>query len=564
MKGVIIALAMLTGAGSYAKPTNEELIIGTTQEFETMNPLIMTMSASTYISRMVTRPLAIINAKWEWACELCVTIPSLENGLAKKVTEGGKEKMLVQWELKKGIKWGDGQPVTAKDFKLAWEVGKAPNVSVGSREAYDRIEDIMLDPKDPLKFTTKFKEPRYDFYQISIEPLPSHIEAPIWAKTKGQTGAYEKQTAYTTQPLNPGIYLGPYVIKELKLGSHVILTPNPHFYGKKPAIKKIVIKLIPNTQTLEANLMSGTIHMISELGMTFDQAIAFEKRIAKDSKLKEQFAVQFRDGLIYEHIDLNLRNPFLQDKKVRQALVYSIDRDKLTKALFEGRQKKALSNTHPLDPYFTSDVPKYNYDLAKASKLLDEAGWKMRNDGYRYNAKGEKLHFQIMTTAANKTRELVEVFLQGEWKKTGIDISIKNEPARVFFGETVRTASYPAMAMYAWTSSPDAPPRSTLHSAEIPSKENGWAGQNSGGWSNKEVDDLLVKIFTEFDFAKRKQMMARIQHLYVEEVPVIPLYYRAELVILPTNLKNMEMTGHQFYSTQRVEDWELTGSTPSH
>jgi peptide/nickel transport system substrate-binding protein len=303
--------------------------------------------------------------------------------------------------------------------------------------------------------------------------------------------------------------------------------------------------------------------MLSELGMSFDQAIAFEKRQNSDPALKSKYVSHFVDGMVYEHIDVNLRNPILQDVKVRKALLYGADRDKLVQALFEGRQRKAISNVHPKDIYYTEDVVQYPYDAAKAGQLLDEAGWKMGPGGIRQKD-GKKLSLSLMTTAQNKVRELVEVFLQQEWKKIGIEVVINNEPARVFFGETVRKGAYPALAMFAWTSSPDNPPRSTLYSAEIPTEKNGYSGQNSGGWSNAKVDKLLEDIFKEFDPAKRKTMMNEIQKAYTDEVPVLPLYVRAEVAVTPANLKGYRITGHQFYSTLSVDQWDLGDGAQGH
>ena len=83
-----------------------------------------------------------------------------------------------------------------------------------------------------------------------------------------------------------------------------------------------------------------------------------------------------------------------------------------------------------------------------------------------------------MTTAGNRTRELVSQVLQSQWRFIGIDVRIRNEPARVFFGQTVTERKFPAMAMFAWISSPENVPRSQLHSAHIPSAGNNYAGQN--------------------------------------------------------------------------------------
>jgi peptide/nickel transport system substrate-binding protein len=290
--------------------------------------------------------------------------------------------------------------------------------------------------------------------------------------------------------------------------------------------------------------------------MSFDQALAFEKRAARDPQLKAKFKTIFEDGMVYEHIDFQLNNPILKDIRVRQALTYGVDRDKLVQALFEGRQKKALSNIHPRDEYYTADVTTYDYDPAKAMKLLEEAGFKKGSSGY-FEKNGKKLSFTLMTTAQNKTRELVEVFLQEQWKRIGVELTINNEPARVFFGETVRKGQYPAMAMFAWISSPDNPPRSTLHSSQIPTKANGYSGQNSNSWSNPTVDKLLDDIMKEFDKKKRTEMMAKVQQIYTKELPTLSLYTRAELAVVPTSLKGFKITGHQFYSSNSVENWSI-------
>jgi peptide/nickel transport system substrate-binding protein len=557
MKLALILLTLIAAAPARAL-SNEQLTVGISQEFETLNPLIAQMAASTYMYYTVGRPITALNAKWEWTCVLCKELPSLEKGSAKVINEGGKKKMLVSFEIIPEAKWGDGTPLTARDFAFSVEVGKSPKVSVGGKDTFEKIEAVQIDPANPKKFTLKLSEARYDFVQFgSIALLPVHLEGPVWEKSKNETGAYEKQTKYSTDSLNPGLYAGPYVVKEIKLGSHVLVEANPHFYGKKPAIKKIVFRLIPNTQTMEANLLSGTIDMISELGIAFDQALALEKRVKRDAALKSKINVVFREGMVYEHIDLNLRNPIFKDIRVRKALMHAIDREKLTQALFEGRQKPALHNIHPLDPYYTDQVAKYDFDMTKAAALLDEAGYKLGADGVRAKD-GKKLSLVFMTTAQNKTRELVQVFLQEEYKKLGVAVQIKNEPARVFFGETVRKGAFPHLAMFAWVSSPDSPPLSTMHSKNIPTAKNAFSGQNSGAYSNKEVDSALDKIFTEFDFNKRKALMATLQKRYAEDLPVIPLYLRSEIAVAPASLSGYEITGHQSYSTLSVENWDLS------
>ena len=193
------------------------------------------------------------------------------------------------------------------------------------------------------------------------------------------------------------------------------------------------MRTIENTAALEANLLSGTIDMVAgELGLSLDEALAFEKRHG------ETFRMIYKPGLVFEHIDLNLDRPVLADRRVRQALILGLDRDAISRSLFAGRQPVADSLVNPLDAGYSADMPRYRHDPAAAAKLLEEAGWRAQGGGIRRNEQGKPLSLELMTTAGNRTRELVEQVLQSQWRKIGVEIRIRNEPARVLFGETLR------------------------------------------------------------------------------------------------------------------------------
>ncbi|MFN7729268.1 MAG: peptide ABC transporter substrate-binding protein [Bdellovibrio sp.] len=553
---LVLGLLLTSSISARAAVNNDELKIGITQEFENLNPLIMTMSATSYIYSMVGRSLVTLSPDGKWIPQLAKQIPTIEN--KKAVFTPDKKQIIATWEILDNAKWSDGKPLTCADFDFSLQVAASPTVSVGEKETYTQVSKITWDEKTPKVCTFTYGKARWDFNQLAqFRPLPKHLEAAVFAKHKDQKEGYEKNSLYNKAPTTPGLYNGPYKISEVKLGSHVTLIPNEHFYGSAPKIKKIIVKLIPNTATLEANLRSGTIDMVSSLGFSFDQAVAFEKKIKSESLL---FNAEFKPSITYEHIDLNLGNPMLKDVRVRKALVYAINREELVKALFDGKQQVAIHNVSPIDPWFTNDPKKitlYPYSKREAGRLLDEAGWKLNtSDGYRYKD-GKKMTMQFMTTAGNKTRETVQTFLQGQWKSVGIEVNIKNEPARVFFADTMKKRDYGAMAMYAWVSSPENSPKSVLHSSNIPSEKNGWSGQNNMAYSNKKVDELIEKIETEFDPKKRTALAQEILKYYTDEVPVIPLYYRSDVAVTPLALKGFRLPGHQFAETNEIENWSV-------
>lgn len=557
VKGVLLVTGFSSAVPALAAPSNAELKIGISQEFETLNPLIMSMAASTYMYRMVGRSLVVLSPEAKWVTQLAKEIPSLEKGSAKIIDDGGKKKIVATWEIIDNAKWGDGKPVICQDFITAHKIATSPNVSVGEKEQWTQVEKIEIDAKNSKKCTFKYDKAKWDFYQLAqFYPVPSHLESSVFEKYGKQKEGYEKNSNYVRNPTNPGLYNGPYVISEVKLGSHVAFAPNTHFYGKPANIKKIIVKLIPNTGTMEANLRSGTIDMISTMGLDPDQALAFDKKTKAENL---PFNVQFVPSVTYEHIDLNLDNPILKDIRVRKALLHAIDREGLVKSLFEGRQEVALHNVSPKDSWFTSDpkiVTTYRYSKREAGKILDDAGWKMGPDGYRYKD-GKKLSLVFQTTAGNKSRELIQIYLQNQWKQAGIEVLVKNEPARVFFGDTMAKRKFSGMVLFAWVSSPENSPRSTLATKSIPNATNGWSGQNFNAWSNSQVDKSLDALDIEFDAKKRADLVHGILKEYTSEVPTLPLYYRSDISVTPKNLKNYKMTGHQFAETNHVEDWNL-------
>ena len=546
MRLAALLCALVLGSVGPYHALAAELRIGITQFPSTLNPLIDSMLAKSYVLAMTRRPLTAFDQDWQLICMLCTELPSIENGLAvPEDLPDGKQGIAVTYSIHPEATWGDGAPVTSADVVFTWEVGRHPKTGVSDIETFRRI--LSVDVLDDKTFTLHVDRITFDFAAFGLQVLPAHIERPIF---EADPASYRNRTAFDTDPANPALAFGPYKVVELVSGSHIVLGRNDTWWGAEPAFDTVTVRVIENTAALEANLLSGAIDMIAgELGVTIDQAIAFEKRHGA------RYDVSYKAGLIYEHLDLNLDHPALADKRVRKALVLALDREAISQRLFAGRQPVADSSVSPLDWIHDPETPTYPYDPDAAKALLDDAGWDRLEDGLRHNAAGERLSLELMTTAGNRSRELVEQVLQSMWREIGIEVRIRNEPARVFFGETVAKRKFTGAAMFAWLSSPESVPRTTLRSDQVPREDNAWAGQNYTGFGNDEMDALIDDIEVELDRAKRKVLWSRLQRLYVEELPVIPLYWRANPYVLPKWLSGIRPTGHQGTTTLWIEEW---------
>jgi len=297
--------------------------------------------------------------------------------------------------------------------------------------------------------------------------------------------------------------------------------------------------------------LAGDVDLVAGegVGLTIDQALALRKASP------DRFDYEFRPSLTYEHIDLNLGNPLLADVRVRRALLLATDRQTLVTRLFEGLQPVAATWVNPLHPMYDPGIKPAPFDLPGAKKLLADAGWTPGPDGICRNAAGARLSLEIASTAGNRLRELTEQVLQNQWKAACIEVAIKNEPARTLFGQTLKRREYTGMGMYGWSSTASESPRRTLGTSDIPAASNNYGGANYPGFSNPEVDENIAKVESELDPAKAKQDWSTMQRIYAEQVPVLPLFFRAEPHIVPKWLSGYQPLGNGYTAGIFAEQW---------
>ncbi len=537
--------APLLAASAQAK---DDLIIGVAQFPASMNPYYDSLTIKSYVLGFGNRSITGFDKDWKLSCLLCAELPTLDNGLAKfEDRPGGAKGMAVTLKLKPDLNWGDGVPVTAKDILFTWKMAKDPASGFANGHPWDRATSI--DVVDDKTVVFHLEKVRVDYNQWD-SLLPAHIEGPTFEKA-GNFAEYQKQTTFTRAPTTPGLWNGPFMITNYQSGVQVVLEPNPHWKGTKPGLKRVVIKLIENTAALQANLLSGDVDMVAGegVGLTIDQVIALRKANP------DKFEYIFKPSLTYEHIDLKIENPIIADIRVRRALLIAIDRQTLVDRLFEGMQPVADTWVNRLDPYFAKDLKRFPYDPNLARAMLAEAGWRPGSDGICRNATGDKLSIEINTTAGNRLRELTEQVLQNMWKAACIEVTIRNEPARTLFGETLKKRLFTGMIMYAWSSGVGDSPRSTLASDRVPTAANNWGGNNGIAFADPRMDQLIDLAETELDTAKQIGIWAEMQKIYAEQVRVLPLFFRADPHVVPKWLDGYTPTGHSDLSTAFSENW---------
>jgi peptide/nickel transport system substrate-binding protein len=543
--GAAWAALGLAAAPAQAK---DDLVIGISQFPSSMHPYLDPEVVKGYIEAFATRPVTAFDKDWKNSCLLCTELPTLDNGLVKiEDRPGGGKGMAVTIKLKPDLKWGDGAPVTARDLAFTAKIAHDPASGFTNVRTFTRVVSVdVLDDHTGVMHLDAVT-PIFD----RIPPLlPEHIEGPVFAKA-ATPADYINTNTYNRAPTTPGLWNGPWMVTDYKSGSQVVLTLNPYWPGPKPYFKRVVIRDIDNTAALQANLLSGDIDMTpgESIGLTIDQVIELHKQ------QPDRFTYIFQPALTYDLIAMQLNNPILADRRVRQALLLTIDRKTMDDKLFGGILPIAQTWVNRLEPNYNPDAASYGYDPARAKALLASAGWTPGPDGICRNAKGDRLALEFTVSAGIRLRELQQSVMQSQWKANCIEMQIKNEPFRTLFGETMKHRVFTGLVLFSWISNVDESPRQTLSSDQIPTAANNWAGSNFTGFNNPEVDADIKTVETELDPAKRKVAWFDMQRVYAEELPALPLFFRADAHAVPKWLKGYEPTGHGDYGALRAEYW---------
>lgn len=491
-------------------------------------------------------------------------IPTRENGLWKVLDDG---RMEVTFEFHKGLKWADGKDITADDAVFSYLLTNHPSFPTIHNETDFWIEDVVA--KDPYTVTVYWSQ-HYTFANLALGLMPKHFfedqfqyhldsynlnDKKYYDNTKDDPKTTDKDESFKSAKYlsdeqfitkasnsdynrNP-MHAGPYKVKKWEQGQSIVLEPNEFYMYGKPLLDSFIFRTIENTDTLLAATLAGNVDM-TLTGLSFDQAMQLTK---KQNISQKAF---FTPSLTWSHLDLNIDDPIFADKRIREALLRSIDRKSITDQMFNGVQPVADSWLPPKHPaYNDKTITKYPYDIKKAETLLDEAGWKMNPTKKIREKEGKALKIFFITSAGNKLGEQIQAVIASGWKAIGIEVELKNEQATSFFGVTLKERKFtgPTVSMYSWVMGPDTNMYSIANSKQIPTFANGWSGQNYTAFKNDIVDKLTEDNLKQLDKKKIYANLWIIQEILTKELPSLPLYYRVDVTSSHKDIRGYTPTG---------------------
>lgn len=500
----LVASSFLLAACSHAGGENvprSTLEAGAAIEPNSFNPLLVTESIENDLNRLVFNGLTVVNHQNRIEPDLATRVPTQANG---GISKDGKT---ITYRLRKGVRWQDGAPFTARDVKFTWKAIMNPANAVGNRVPYDEVQSV--DTPDPYTVVFHLKEPYAPFVAEAFDSVTISFILPAHLLAKYQN---LNRIAFNHAPVGTG----PYRVERWIRGDRIEFAANRDYFKGAPKIKRIVVHAIPNENTGVNELRAHEIQWypyLSEASYNLLKGVSGVRIVVTPQNA-------------YRAIYINTQRPYLSDVRVRRAIAYAIDKRELVEKVTHGTGTVATEDIPSFMWAYNPNVPVYAYDPAKARALLREAGWPA----------GRTVTLALREGAAGDTE--MAVMVQAWLRAVGMNVNIKTYPGSMLFAIGPAGVLQPGkyeldISGFSSSADPD-------NSAQFTCASRPPGGFNWTRYCNPEMDRLQAQALTTYDQAKRKAAYAKIEDLLARDVPQVYIYYQPEISAIDPSLENFK------------------------
>lgn len=407
------------------------------------------------------------------------------------------------FKLRQGMKWSDGAPITAQDFKWTYDQAKNPDnefpylSQLDFISSYEALDDYTLEIK-----ISEIYAPALGQMSGLITPLPKHV----WEKLDWSDP--EKNPEINA----PTVVSGPYKLVEWKRDQYAIFEANENYwYHGRPNFDRYTIEIVPDQDVAYQKMKSGE----SDTGDITPENLE-EARKLDNVTVYEWWPA----AASWSYVGLNMREGFAtHDINVRHGLNYAIDKQLLTDEVMLGQAKRLCSVFPETSWVYNPDVPCYDFDKDKALAAFAEAGYTLQDDKL-VDANGEQLTLKLIYGPnTSKVRELMAVTVQDMLGDVGINVEVQALEWASFLDAIHAAEPDWDMFIGGWRATIEPHIMYTIWAEEsIPDL-------NSVAYINKDVEQLFKEGGATYDTAVRKQKYQEVQKIIAEESPYIFLFY---------------------------------------
>lgn len=478
----------------------DTILIGSGADAVTLLPVLASDSTSADINGLVYNGLVRYDKNLE-----------IEGVLAES-WEVSEDNRVLTFHLRRDVLWHDGAPFTADDVLFTYELLVDPETPTAYADRYRQVAEAQV--LDRYTFRVRYYEPLAPALISWAFPVhPRHL----------LEGVELTRTALASRPVGTG----PYRLVDWRRGERIVLEANPDYFEGPPYIHRVLYRVIPDSTTMFLELQSG--------GLDYMGLTPLQYAMQTDTPaFRRRFRKYRYPAFAYTYLGYNLQRPLFQDRRVRQALSYAIDKQEIIDGVLLGLGQVADGPYTPGSWVHHPQLRQYDYNPGRARELLAEAGWSDGNGDGFLERDGRPLAFTIVTNQGNDQRVKAGEIIQRRLAEVGVQVRLRVVEWATFLNEFINPGNFDATIL-GWSGGIDPDVYNVWHSSKT-----GPGELNFIGFKNEEVDELLEQGRRTFDLQERQRIYRRFQEILAEEQPYTFLYVPESLPVVAARFRGIE------------------------
>ncbi|MGK7900565.1 MAG: ABC transporter substrate-binding protein [Hormoscilla sp.] len=561
---IIITQVSIVSCTPREIPRTSQLVLATLSDPKTFNPALNQEFPNIFIFAFegLTRENGITG--------------EIEPALAES-WEISPDKKRVVFTLRKGLKWSDGQPLTADDVVFTYkEVVFNPDIPtdakdplrIGEKRSFPTVRKLG----DPRLIEFTLPEPFAPFLRATgVSILPAHVLRKSVRSLDAEGNPQFTSTWHTGTKPSEIVVNGPYKIESYNASERVIFTRNPYYWrqdaegNQLPYIDRIVWQMVESTETQLLQFRSGALDIMGDARPLRPEYFSLLKREEKRGKFTIKIGGP-SSSTTFMAFNLNqaknargeafvdpVKSRWFNSKEFRQAVAYALDRTSMVNNTFRGIGVLENSPVSVQSPYFLSPeagLKVYEYNRQKAQELLTSAGFYYDKQGLLLDSQGNQVRFTLLTNAGNKVREAIGVQVKQDLSKIGIQVDFRPIAFSTLVSKLTNSRDWeahiigftggvePHNSANLWTSSGG----SHLFNQGPQAGETSIQAWQVSDWE-REIDRLFVQGAQELDEEKRKMIYGEFQQVVQEQVPMIFLVKEVAMMAVRDRVTGLKYSG---------------------
>jgi peptide/nickel transport system substrate-binding protein len=486
--------------------------------------------------------------------------PYLAQALPQLNTDGWKVfpdgTMETTYRLKPNLTWHDGTPLTPEDFIFSWKVYSTPELGSAGLQPFSIMRDVQAPDNQTVVIHWTRPYPLAGSLQSigtgnnGMPTVPRHILGP--SLESGSADSIFNHLYWSAGYIG----LGPYKLDRWEPGAFLEGSAFEHHALGAPKIPRIKLLFIADANTVVASMLGGEIHFAADSSLATSQIPSLMQQWPHGAASVVWYAIQWRAAHFQHRPDF--ANPAsLLDLRVRKALAYAADRAGINDVLYQGQYPVADSMLPPnseLGRAAESAVTTYPFDLRQTAQLMADSGFIKGPDGFYTGPDAVRLSPEVRANAGTDNEAETSALASG-WRQAGFDFQEYVLPMALAQNVQARS-TFPGIYSIS-TGIGGGSVIDSMTSANVPTASNQWRGSAYDGYTNPELDRLIVAFDVALAPTDRIRTAADFVRLYTSDLPAISLFFPATPVVFTSALTGPQTAPPESSGSWNIYLWEF-------